>query len=116
MLCLSFIFHHQPGCNYSIDVTSDEDSDIDHSLPRSRIVKVGSMHQTVMYMYTYAHVVRGIFWEHECLLLVNTTKIPSMWVVFCLDKCLCLVKQHGGMHLCGVFPCSCLACSWCIYD
>ena len=71
MVCLSFIFHHQPGCNYSIDVTSDEDSDIDHSLPRSRIVKVGSMHQTVMYMYTYAHVFHGIFWEHECLLYTS---------------------------------------------
>lgn len=80
MLCLSFIFHHQPGCNYSIDVTSDEDSDIDHSLPRSRIVKVGSMHQTVMYVF------HGIFWEHECLLLVNTTKIPSMWIVFLLKQ------------------------------
>ena len=86
MLCLAFIFHLQPGCNYSIDVTSDEDSDIDHSLPRSRIVKVGSMHQTVMYMYTYAHVFHGIFWEHECLLLVNTTKVPSMWVVFLLRQ------------------------------
>ena len=63
MLCLAFIFHLQPGCNYSIDVTSDEDSDIDHSLPRSRLVKVGSMLHTVIYTYVY----HGIFWEHECL-------------------------------------------------
>ena len=54
MLCLAFIFHLQAGCNYYIDVISDEGSDIDHSLPRSRLVKVGSMHYTVI--YTYAHV------------------------------------------------------------
>ena len=63
------IFLPQPGCNYSIDVTSDEESAIDHSLPRSRLVEVGS----VCHYLTYAHVYHCIFWKHEYFLLVNTT-------------------------------------------
>ena len=98
MLCLAFIFHLQPGCNYSIDVTSDEDSDIDHSLPRSRVVKVGSMHHTVM--DTCVRVYHGIFWKHECLLLVNTTLIflQTQHVDFCSDKGLCIVKRYAWWH------------------
>ena len=40
---IHLVFSPQPGCSYSVVVKSDEENGIDHSLPGSRLVQVGSV-------------------------------------------------------------------------
>lgn len=106
---LVLIFSPQPGCNYSIDVTSDEESAIDHSLPRSRLVEVGSVHHYLTYLCTCVSLYSLIAWVPQYHRNFNGT------IFFCSEKSL---KSSEMTHMdpCGNLPCFCVAYSMCTFD
>ena len=62
------VFSPQPGCSYSVVVKSDEENGIDHSLPGSRLVQVGSVVVLAVNVCVYRRWEVQSFIRLECIL------------------------------------------------